>query len=404
MLSKIARGVTIAVRTGAAPVMFGARLAQRMGEETPEGVPSLRAGWDVTSKVVLDEFFFAAEIASAPFVNLRQARRVVRELGRAATLFEKRGWLDEPTGYHRTPPALEIASIDEVKAPLLPYRHLRFESGYEPHPGEPGRTRWLSYTANRTAHAWLLKHPGPMRPWLVCVPGYRMGHPLVDFTGFKVRWLHKTLGLNIAIPVIPLHGPRRVGRRGGDGFFTGDFMDTLHAQAQAVWDTRRVISWLRSHGAPSVGIYGVSLGGYTAALAASLATDLDCVIAGIPATDFPRLMQAHVPAVAHGAVARVGLSFEKIERVLSVVSPLELKARVPRERRFLYAGLADRLASPDHARDLWEHWEEPRVAWYHGSHVSFLWEPEVKELLLDAFRISGLVSEEDSSMFEVATG
>ena len=85
-----------------------------------------------------------------------------------------------------------------------------------PHPGEPGRERWLAYEANRTGHAWLLKHPGPPRPWLVCVPGYRMGRPAVDFTGFRAGWLYKTLGLNVAIPVIPLHGPRRVGSRLGN--------------------------------------------------------------------------------------------------------------------------------------------------------------------------------------------
>ena len=91
--------------------------------------------------------------------------------------------------------------------------HARFESGYTPHPGEPGRERWLGYAANRTAHARLLEHPGAPRPWLVCIPGYRVGQVAVDFTGFRTRWLHRTLGLNVAVPVMPLHGPRRAGRQ-----------------------------------------------------------------------------------------------------------------------------------------------------------------------------------------------
>jgi hypothetical protein len=64
---------------------------------------------------------------------------------------------------------------------------------------------------------------------------------------------------------------------------------------------------------------------------------------------------------------------------------------VPHERRFLFAGLADRLASPDHARDLWQHWGRPRMAWYHGSHVSYLWEGAVKSLLEEAFRSTQLL-------------
>ena len=213
-----------------------------------------------------------------------------------------------------------------------------------------------------------------------------------DFAGFDARWLHRRLGLNVAIPVMPLHCPRRVGRRGGDGFLTGDFIDTIHAQAQAVWDVRRLIGWLRARGAPTVGIYGVSLGGYTAALLASLEEDLGCVIAGIPASDFLRLMQAHVPSFVVRAATRLGLSLERIRRVLRVVSPLALRPLVPYERRFLYAGLADQLASPDHARDLWQHWDRPHMTWYQGGHVSFLWEDEVRALLRKALSSSGLLS------------
>jgi hypothetical protein len=57
---------------------------------------------------------------------------------------------------------------------------------------------------------------------------------------------------------MPLHGPRRVGRRGGDGYLSGDFLDTIHAQTQAVWDIRRLIAWLRAEGAQRVGVQGVS--------------------------------------------------------------------------------------------------------------------------------------------------
>ena len=74
------------------------------------------------------------------------------------------------------------------------------------------------------------------------------------------------------------------------------------------------------------------------------------------------------------------------------------RKRVCPERCFIYAGLFDRLASPDHARDLWKHWGKPRAAWYHGSHVSFLWEPEVKVLLDEAFRSCGLVTARSPSL------
>jgi hypothetical protein len=391
MLAKLRNGLGIALRTAAVPLLIGARVAKRRRSGKPDGIPDQESGWVINSKAILDEIFFATELAMAPMISPRDRRRLMEELDKAIEFYDQNGWLDDPTGYHREPPPLEVTRFDEFRSRWIPYRHMRFESGYEPHPGEPGRARWLGYTANRTGHAWLLKHPGPPRPWLVCIPGYRMGRPMVDFTGFRVGWLYKTLGLNVAIPVIPLHGPRRIGRRGGDGFFSGDFVDTVHAQTQAVWDIRRIVGWLRSHGAPAVGTYGISLGGYTAALHASLEDDLDCVILGVPASDFSRLLRTHVPNFVLRTAERFGISFHAAERLLSVVSPFSFVPRVPRERRFLYAGVVDQLTSPDHARDLWHHWGEPRVAWYQGGHVSFLWQREVRALIHEALSTSGMV-------------
>jgi len=392
VLNRFAKGVGFALRSGAAPIVVGARLASRRRAEAPVGLPEPRRGLAMASKIALDELFFATELAAAPLVRVRDRARLTEELAGALELFEERGWLDDPASYHRTPPPLRLGQLEARRTARLAYRRLSFESGYEPHPEEPGRERWLGYQANRTAYAWLLQHRGRARPWLVCVPGYRMGHPLVDFTGFRARWLHRHLDLNVAIPVLPLHGPRRTGRRGGNGYFSGDFVDTVHAQTQALWDVRRLIGWLRANGAPRIGIYGLSLGAYTTALLAAVEQDLDCVVAGIPAADFARLVRSHVPELVFRAAERLGFSFERIERLLRVVSPFAFEPRVPGERCYLFAGLVDRLANPDQARDLWEHWGRPHVRWYHGSHVSFIWEPEVKELLLEALRSQGLLT------------
>jgi hypothetical protein len=390
LIRNVRGGMGVAVRASVAPLLLGLRWTQQQDRDDDQ-IPTPIWNTRLAAKAALDEMFFVTELVSSTILSLGDHHRVKAEASHAVEFYEERGWIDDPTGYHATPEPLIPAAIDEVPSLMGHYRHLQFESGYEPYPGEPGRERWLGLTANHMAHAWLLEHPGPTRPWIVCVPGYRMGNPAVDFTGFRARWLHHTFGLNVAIPVLPLHGPRRTGRRGGDGFFTGDFIDTIHAQAQAVWDVRRLLGWLRQRGAPAIGLYGVSLGGYTAALLAGLEDDVDCVIAGIPATDFLRLVRDHLPPMVLHAANYLGFPFEHIRRMLRVISPLAIVPRVPHGRRYLYAGIADRLASPAHAQDLWHHWERPRLAWYGGGHVSFLWEAQVETLLREALG-SGLLS------------
>jgi hypothetical protein len=109
-----------------------------------------------------------------------------------------------------------------------------------------------------------------------------------------------------------------------------------------------------------------------------------------------------VPPGIAGMLDRSGFPLARIEELLRVVSPLAMPVRVTRERRFVYAGVADRLAPPEQAWDLWRHWERPHVTWYHGSHVSFLFEPSVQELLREALSPDALLRRDDAPDAELA--
>lgn len=377
--------IDVALRSVLAPGVLASRLLAPPGTPFDPEVPAPSAGLGVLFKTVLDEAFFLSELLSLRLAFLRDFDRLMVEVRDAVDLFARRGWLADPRRYHGDPPPLVPSDMRRASARGIPYQHLVFPSDYAPDAEEPGRARWLGYTANRTGHAWVLEHPGLPRPWLVCIHGYRMGFPLADFTAFPVRWLHHRLGLNLVFPVLPLHGPRRRGRRTGDGFLTGDYLDTVHLQAQAAWDIRRVLGWLRhERDAPAVGAYGLSLGGYTAALLAALADDLDVVVCGVPATSHTAIARRNLPAFLVRTSERLGFAWERVDALLRVVSPLALPPRVPRERRFLYAGTADRLVPADGVCALWRHWDRPKIAWYHGSHVSFGWEGPVRRLLREA--------------------
>ena len=312
-------------------------------------------------------------------------RRISEEVRTASRLYEARGWLQAPLTYHSKPPPLYAPQVKDVGGSDLGFRDLSFESEYEPPYGEPGRRRWLGYEANRIAHAWVVRHADAGRPWLMCIHGYSMGTPLFDRRGFPIEWLHRELGLNLIFPVLPLHGPRRVGWLSGERFFSGDCLDLIHAEAQAVWDLRRILSWVREQGATRIGVYGISLGAYSAALLGAFESDLRCVIAGMPPTDLVALARLHLAdGVRTGE--RAGVDWRKVAQLLQVVSPLAFTPRVAPVSRFIFGGLYDAIVPPRQMKSLWRHWAYPRAAWYPGSHLSFLWEPAVEDLLNEALR------------------
>jgi len=359
-----------------------ARSRQPGGPDTLPGHVSAA----LAAQVALDEVVISVMKHPRMYPHRSDYVRGSAETLEAVALFGQNGWLDDPAGYHGRPPPVGYWHLEPARTRGLAYERLTFASGYEPHPGEPGRDRWLAHEANRTAHAWVLRHRHGDRPWVVCLHGFGMGMPLADFQGFRVGTLYRDLGLNLILPVLPLHGPRRSGGgASGDGFMSFDLIDTVHALAQSAWDVRRIVGWLRSTlGASEVGLYGLSLGAYVTALTASLEDGLACAIAGIPAVDIPDLFAHHAPARLRRRAREHHLLGEESRLVNRVVSPLAMPARVPFDRRFIFAGVGDRMATPTQARRLWEHWDRPRIAWYNGGHVGFFWSREVSQFVQEA--------------------
>jgi hypothetical protein len=361
-------------------------------EGVPDPVPTLR----LSAEVGLDEAVLGSMVFTQLFPSAEDHARVRREVDEACERFAAEGWLEKPAAYHQTPPAPGDGQLRPRRVRGIEFEHLSFPSEYAPREGEPGRARWLAYAANRTAHAWVLRGD-PERPWLLCVHGYRMGHPLVDFGAFDPRFYHQRLGLNLLLPILPLHGPRRSGRRSGDGYLEGDLLDTIHAEAQAMWDLRRMLAWVRDRSTAAIGVYGLSLGGYNAALLSCFDDHLACAIAGIPATDFARTFFRHGGPWQERVALHSGMSQERMAEVLQVVSPLVLEPRVPLEHRAIFGGVADRLVPPDQVRDLWLHWGRPAIEWYQGAHLTFSAHPRVRSLIGATLGGAGLTRERDGA-------
>jgi len=367
-VGSVGGGLATAV-LGVGVVFTGSQLALHL-DPLPSGemLPStLSAG--LNAGIALDETVKLLTKLDEVLRPPRPLVEVAQDLRAAAERHLELGWVREPHRAHLTPPALEKPSLTPTRirgAGQL--EHLRFESEYQPNDPEI-RDDYLAQHRNRIAHAYLWRHPSGPRPTLICIHGYRMGRISLDARAWDVDWLHRRLGLDVAAVVLPFHGPRAIRRRSGAGFLDTHPLWTNAAFGQAIWELRRLTGWLRGQGAPLLGVYGLSLGGYTAALFASIESRLSCAITMVPVVSLTSMIQRDLSEQKRLAGEALGVTEEVLEQAWAPHAPLCHTPKVAKAGRLIVAGLADRICTPDQAQALFEHWERPAIHWFPGTHL-----------------------------------
>jgi dienelactone hydrolase len=241
---------------------------------------------------------------------------------------------------------------------------LTWTSGWVPYDAG-GREDYLAFEENRIAHARLLRHP-QRAPVIVCLHGYRAGVHRFEEVAWRARWLYGRLGLDVALVTLPFHARRSPRGRFAPVFPSMRTARTVEGFGQAVWDVRALIAWLRARGAPRLGVAGMSLGGYTAALLSTVESRLDWVVLFIPLADLTDVTFEH--EALRGEQIPEPLR-DAGKRALQLVRPLARKPLVPGERMLVVAAEGDRITAKDtHAERLAAHFGAPLVA-FPGGHL-----------------------------------
>lgn len=367
-------------------------VAGRVGlrnEPVYDGAATLHQDWSLDFKAGFDEAVLGYFLASASVPSGDAIARMCDDADRLEQALEAGGWMAHPAGFHAAPPAPERVQSQGARLYGFEYERVSFDSGFQLPPELPGAQTWMGHARNNRCVANVLRHPGPPRPWIFCIHGYRMGTPMLDFSLFSPAWLHQRLGLNVIMPTLPLHGTRKIGLRTGDHFLDGDLLDLLYAESQALWDMRRWLAWLRTlEERPSIGVYGISLGGYNAGLLAGYDEGLDFVVAGIPLVDLATGLWRYVPPMHQRYLGWRGFDSARYARLLRLVSPLALPPRLEARHLHILAATGDRIVAPRHPVMLSEHWNVP-VQWYQGSHLSIRREPLPGRVLDEAMSRAG---------------
>ena len=318
----------------------------------------------------VDRVFSAVALSRSKRSRARSSAESLTHPERMETLAALAARHDHPR--YRTPPEVFFGQAGEagpwLRRPVRSGRghevvDVRWWSGYAPlDEAIEVRERYLAQTENAWAHARLYLHRQP-RPTAILVHGYLGGSFAFEERAWPVRWMVERLGLDLAIPVLPFHGPRRGRRR--PLFPASDPRLNVEGFRQAIWDLIVLRRALLDRGAPAVGVSGMSLGGYTAALAAT-ADDFAFAVPIIPlasiadfARDGGRLVGApHEQLEQHAA----------LERVHAPVSPLARPSRVEASRMRVIAAAADHITPVAHAARLADHFGAP-LSTFEGGHL-----------------------------------
>ena len=237
------------------------------------------------------------------------------------------------------------------------------------------RERYPRRKRNLRAVAQYWRHDNGPRPTICVIHGFMADPYWLNRMFFALPWFYKQ-GYDILLYTLPHHGKRQalLSPFSGHGLFAHGISHLNESMAHAVYDFRIFMDFLEAQGVRKIGVTGISLGGYTAALLAAVEERLHFAIPNVPVVSLPDLVLEWFPLnlPIKAVLKATNTSVREARHMLAVHSPLSYPSLVPKERLMLIAGAGDRLAPPKHGRLLWDHWDRCRIHWFPGNHLIHL--------------------------------
>lgn len=250
---------------------------------------------------------------------------------------------------------------------------LRFRSHFEPC-FVPFKNEFLSYKDNRDVFARMWRHPdGTELGTVIAIHGWFMGDQRVNALALVPGFFFR-MGLNVVLYELPYHGRRAPNGQelSGSVFPSAHLARTNEGIAQAIYELRSLRLWFQEHGDRPIGVVGVSLGGYVAALWATL-DKLEFAVPMVPLVSMADLAWDVLSRGDAGAFEICPyLRNITLEQLRAGYAPHALFSHPPktaRECQMIVAGLADSVIPTSQPTALWEHWGRPEIFWFEGGHI-----------------------------------
>lgn len=315
----------------------------------------------------------SATVAASALTSLSKRGRLQREF-EALHFYEPLARAGDASRVFLPPPKNIAISERELPGKDIRRLALRFASPFKPL-NPFARPQFEAMQRNASAHAQHWCHGDRPRPTLIVIHGFAADAHWLNAHALSLAGFYRQ-GYDILLFTYPHHGPRA--ERGdwfsGQGLFGSGLVAFNEAPLHAIHDLRVFINYLQGRGVEHIGVTGISLGGYTAALLAAVEERLAWCAPIVPAVSPVDVFLEWQPTglLLSRLMRNQGIGVTEMRGLLAVHNPLTYAPCLGGERMLIIGGAGDRVTLPRHLRLLHRHWPGSALHWFPGNHILHL--------------------------------
>ncbi|WP_107504039.1 alpha/beta hydrolase family protein [Metapseudomonas resinovorans] len=320
-------------------------------------------------------------VAAAVLASLKGSGNMQEEFD-ALRFYEPLARAGDATQVFLPPPGdIAVDAQELLKGDGIRRFKLSFASPFQPL-NPYARPRFAAMQRNTRAHAQHWCHGDRPRPTLILIHGFAADPHWLNAHALSLADFYQR-GYDILLFTYPHHGRRA--ERGswfsGQGLFGSGLVSFNEAPLHAIHDLRVFIDYLQGRGVEHIGVAGISLGGYTAALLAAVDDRLAYCIPIVPAVSPIDVFLEWQPTglLLSRLMRSQGVGVAEMRGLLAVHNPLTYASPLDGQRMLIIGGAGDRVTMPRHLRLLQRHWPGSALHWFPGNHILHLGRREYLE-------------------------